>query len=262
METFPSYFMILWIVVSVMIVAVGIFLGVKWLRERPRQPVQDPQPQPQPSLAEIFADQILAGKFSEGLLKEYYSSARGKCTNCHGKPVRWTPARAQEHLERPRLVEAINNQELCAPCIVVLAKTAIGLEVHSIKPDRVTDQSDQDPVPAQPASPQKEKPSTGKRVGAWIVRSIVLVARLLPSIPFGWIGITLVFTAIAIDPWIHDSFPTLIFLIGLILLPISLVQRAIRKGKFGGVMAVILTISAVLMVLRLGSYLMTLLGLW
>ena len=153
------------LVIAILVAAVLAAILVVVLKDR--KPAGRPAAPVQPSLAEIFADQILAGKVSEGLLK-HYSSTRGKCKNCGGKAVvRWTPTSAEEHLQRPRLVEAIKNQELCGMCIFVLAKTVAGWK----------------PVPAAPApapAPQKEKgPGVGKRIAAAVGKAVAQIPSLL-----------------------------------------------------------------------------------
>jgi hypothetical protein len=136
------------LVILLSAVVVGIMIGSRKPAVRPA------------SLEEIFADQILAGKFSEGLLGKYYSSARGKCNNCGGKTARWTFASAQEHLQRPRLVSAIKNQELCAKCIWALAKTVASLKAYSapvVKLSPANEPKPKDaaaPAPAPAPAPQ------------------------------------------------------------------------------------------------------------
>ena len=138
------------LVIAILVAAVLAAILVVVLKDR--KPAGRPAAPVQPSLAEIFADQILAGEVSKGLL-EHYSSTRGKCKNCGGKAVvRWTPTSAEEHLQRPRLVEAIKNQELCGMCIFVLAKTVAGWKPVPAAPA---------PAPAPQAAPA-DKSKDGK----------------------------------------------------------------------------------------------------
>src|SRR3972149_2573633 len=146
------------LVIAILVAAVLAAILVVVLKDR--KPAEHPAAPVQPSLAEIFADQILAGKVSEGLLK-HYSSTRGKCKNCGGKAAgRWTPASAEEHLQRPRLVAAIQNQELCEECIFVLAKTVAGWKVVPVP---VVGKSSPAPAPAPaPQAVPADKSKDGK----------------------------------------------------------------------------------------------------
>src|SRR3989304_9066993 len=95
------------LVIAILVAAVLTAILVVVLKDR--KPAGRPAMPVQPSLAEIFADQILAGEVSKGLL-EHYSSTRGKCKNCGGeRGGRWTPTSAEEHPQGPRVGEAIKN---------------------------------------------------------------------------------------------------------------------------------------------------------
>jgi len=146
------------LVIAILVAAVLAAILVVVLKDR--KPAGRPAAPVQPSLAEIFADQILAGEVSKGLL-EHYSSTRGKCKNCGGKAVvRWTPTSAEEHLQRPRLVEAIKNQELCGMCVFVLAKTVAGWKVVPVP---VVGKSSPAPAPAPaPQAVPADKSKDGK----------------------------------------------------------------------------------------------------
>jgi len=158
------------LVIAILVAAVLAAILVVVLKDR--KPAGRPAAPVQPSLAEIFADQILAGEVSKGLL-EHYSSTRGKCKNCGGKAVvRWTPTSAEEHLQRPRLVEAIKNQELCGMCVFVLAKTVAGWKVVPAAPAPVAQSA--------PADKSKDgKPGAGKRIAAAVGKAVAQIPSLL-----------------------------------------------------------------------------------
>ncbi|OGC44904.1 hypothetical protein A2V54_01240 [candidate division WWE3 bacterium RBG_19FT_COMBO_53_11] len=157
------------VAILAIIVLMVVILAVLLLLTKKRKPAV----RSAASLAETFADQILAGNVSEGLLK-HYSSTRGKCKNCGGRTVRWTPASAEEHLQRPRLVAAIQNQELCEECIFVLAKTVAGWKVVPVPVGKPS------PAPAPAPAPQKEKgPGVGKRIAVAVGEAIAQIPSLL-----------------------------------------------------------------------------------
>ena len=162
------------LVIAILVAAVLAAILVVVLKDR--KPAGRPAAPVQPSLAEIFADQILAGEVSKGLL-EHYSSTRGKCKNCGGKAVvRWTPTSAEEHLQRPRLVEAIKNQELCGMCIFVLAKTVAGWKVVPVPVGKPS------PAPApQAVSADKSKDGKDEKKPRSLAR---YVAKLFVAVGF------------------------------------------------------------------------------
>ena len=154
-----AFFVAISVIIALMVVILAVLL---------RKAVARPGKQQRPaSLAETFADQILAGNVSEGLLK-HYSSTRGKCKNCGGRTARWTPASAEEHLQRPRLVEAIQNQELCEECIFVLAKTVAGWKVVPVPVGKPS------PAPApQAVSADKSKDGKDEKKPRTLARYVV-----------------------------------------------------------------------------------------
>ena len=151
------------VAILAIIVLMVVILAVLLLLTKKRKPAV----RSAASLAETFADQILAGNVSEGLLK-HYSSTRGKCKNCGGRTVRWTPASAEEHLQRPRLVAAIQNQELCEECIFVLAKTVAGWKVVPVPVGKPS------PAPApQAVSADKSKDGKDEKKPRTLARYVV-----------------------------------------------------------------------------------------
>ena len=207
----------------VALLTTGLVLGLgKLLKSRReakvRPAAQDSKAQqevppvsPAVSLAEIFADQILAGKISKGFPGDRYVSTRGDCTNCHGKKARWSPKDADEHLQRPRLVEAIQNRELCGDCIEVLLDTVVSLRAS-------VDQPSPSPAPAptaQSAPADQSKDDKGDNAGWWPKRKkrikFLVVALMATGI---LIGGTALFARVFPQPGLNELKLYLYVLIG------------------------------------------------
>lgn len=194
------------IAILALMVVVGVYLAVLLLPKRRKTRKRSAPPPPPPPLladrskrvsplAEIFADQILAGEGSEGLIKEHFSAPRGKCRNCGGKKPRWTPASADRYLQRPQvLAAAIQNAELCAPCLWILAKTAGGgWKVASTAPAPAPKVEPAVVPAALPISPPSKQNGGEKRVWTRIAAAVFVIPMLGLGLQMGLTGLAAAF---------------------------------------------------------------------
>ncbi|HLD96524.1 MAG TPA: hypothetical protein VI794_02330 [Patescibacteria group bacterium] len=189
-------------------------------------------------LATRLAKAILSsGEVSEEVRP--FTASPEECKNRKGdQHPYWKLANAQAYLRQDRLARILARRRLCASCLNELAKLV----------EKPLEKAA--PVPADQGRDGKKE---AKKVH-WLL-----------ALPLGWIGITMIVLALVLDPLKQPLVVSLTWWFlwgGLALLPVSFLQKAVRSWGLVGVLAVVLAISALLLVLRFGDVVFPWIGLW